>query len=66
MSLRPSTVRAIERDLRQFGHDLAQRYPEIGALAQLTRAHLEAYKQHLARDPRPSGRHWPSPASRTS
>jgi integrase/recombinase XerD len=55
LSLRPSTVRAVERDLRQFGHYLAQRHPEIGTLAQLTRAHIEAYKQHLAGDPRPSG-----------
>ncbi len=55
LSLRPSTVRAIERDLRQFGHWLAERHPEVASLAQLTRAHLEAYKQHLSGAARPSG-----------
>jgi integrase/recombinase XerD len=55
LSLRPSTVRAIERDLRQFGHWLAQHAPEVRTLVQLTRAHLEAYKRHLGGDPRPSG-----------
>jgi integrase/recombinase XerD len=55
VSLRPSTVRAVERDLRQFGRWLAQQHPEVDTLAQLTRAHVEAYKRHLACDPRPSG-----------
>jgi integrase/recombinase XerD len=55
VSLRPSTVGAVERDLRQFGRWLAQQHPEVGTLAQLTRAHVEAYKRHLVCDPRPSG-----------
>ena len=55
VSLRPSTVRAVERDLRQFGHWLARHAPEVGTLAQLSRAHIEAYKRHLALDLRPSG-----------
>jgi integrase/recombinase XerD len=65
VSLRPSTVHAVERDLRQFGHWLAQHAPEVGALAQLTRAHVEAYKRHLALDPRPSGPPLAKPSIRT-
>lgn len=46
LSLRPSTVTAIERDLRFFGRWLAGQHPDLTRLAQLTRAHLEAYKTH--------------------
>jgi integrase/recombinase XerD len=51
VSLRPSTTRSIERDLRGFGRFLAQQHPEIQRLAQLTRAHIEAYKARLTRGP---------------
>ncbi|MFI7233556.1 tyrosine-type recombinase/integrase [Nonomuraea angiospora] len=55
LSLRPSTVKAIERDLRQFGHYLADRHPNVTTLTQLNRSHIEDYKRRLACDPRPSG-----------
>jgi integrase/recombinase XerD len=51
VSLRPSTLKSIERDLRGFGHFLAQAHPEIHCLDQLTRAHVEAYKARLQHDP---------------
>ncbi|WP_300008667.1 tyrosine-type recombinase/integrase [Pseudonocardia sp.] len=55
LSLRPSTVTAIERDLRFFGRWLADHHPDIVTLAQLTRCHLEDYKSHLATAPSHSG-----------
>jgi integrase/recombinase XerD len=55
LSLRPSTVTAIERDLRFFGHWLATHHPDVVRLAQLRRAHLEAYKSHLATAPSRTG-----------
>jgi hypothetical protein len=51
VSLRPSTIRCIERDLRGFGHFLARDYPAIQHLDQLTRAHIEAYKTQLLHGP---------------
>jgi integrase len=50
VSLRLSTLKSIERDLRGFGHFLAQNHPEIHQLNQLTRVHIEAYKARLAFD----------------
>ena len=55
LSLRPSTVTAIERDLRFFGRWLATHHPDVAQLAQLHRVHLEAYKTHLATAPSRTG-----------
>jgi integrase len=57
VSLRPSTLKSIERDLRGFGHFLAQKYPEIHRLNQLTRVHIEGYKACLPFDRRRGERH---------
>jgi hypothetical protein len=57
VSLRPSTIRAIERDLRGFGHFLAQHYPELQHLDQLARAHIGAYKAQLPHGPGNAGHH---------
>jgi integrase/recombinase XerD len=57
VSLRPSTIRSIERDLRGFGHFLARQHPEIQRLDQLTRAHIEAYKAQLTPGPATGERH---------
>jgi integrase len=48
LSLRPSTVRAIERDLREFGTWLAGHDTSVASPADLRRHHLEAYKGWLA------------------
>jgi integrase len=55
-SLRPSTVRSIERDLRGFGCFLAAHHPAVQHPGHLTRAHVEAYKAHLASAPARTGR----------
>ena len=44
VSLRPSTVKAIEHDLREFGTWLADTHPEVGSCADLRREHIEAFK----------------------
>jgi site-specific recombinase XerD len=48
LSLRPSTVQAIERDLREFGTWLAAHHAAVATFAELTRRHIEAYKRWLA------------------
>ena len=55
LSLRPSTVASIERDLRFLGRWLATHHPGIVRLAQLHRTHLEDYKTHLATAPSRTG-----------
>lgn len=52
LSLRPSTVKAIDHDLREFGTWLSGRYPEVAGCADLERHHIEAYKVWLATAPR--------------
>ncbi|MDQ6879725.1 MAG: site-specific integrase [Candidatus Dormibacteraeota bacterium] len=54
LSLRPSTVKCIERDLREFGTWLTRRYPEVASCADLERSHIEAYKSWLVTTPRNS------------
>jgi integrase/recombinase XerD len=54
LSLRPSTVCAIDRDLRQFGTWLAENHPEVASCANLERTHIETYKRWLSTHPRPS------------
>ncbi|MGH8996472.1 MAG: tyrosine-type recombinase/integrase [Acidimicrobiales bacterium] len=54
LSLRPSTVESIERALREFVTFLASFDPEVAAVADIRRRHIEGFKLHLAR--RPSGK----------
>ncbi len=65
-SLRPSTVRSIERDLRAFGRFLAQHHPAVHHPGDLTRAHVEAYKAHLASAPARTGRPLARPTVRNT
>ena len=54
VSLRPSTVKRIEHDLRQFGCWLARNHPEVGTCADLHREHVEVFKTWLSTHPTPS------------
>lgn len=49
-SLRPQSVRAYDQSLRIFGSYLVENYPDVTAIAQLQRPHLESYKRWLAND----------------
>jgi site-specific recombinase XerD len=48
LSLRPSTVKHIEHDLREFGTWLADTHPQVASCAELERHHIEDYKLWLA------------------
>ena len=50
-SLRPSSVLATDRDLRTFGTYLQHAHPDVTAIAQLHRTHLEGYKRWLTDRP---------------
>jgi hypothetical protein len=54
VSLRASTMVRVEGVLREFAGWLAAEAPEVAAVADLRRAHIERYKRHLAG--RPSAR----------
>lgn len=54
LSLRPTTVKHIEHDLRQFGTWLADTHPEVDTCAGLHREHIEAFKTWLSTDLRPA------------
>jgi integrase/recombinase XerD len=54
VSLRPTTVKHIEHDLRQFGTWLANTHPGVGSCAELEREHIEAFKTWLSTHPRPA------------
>ncbi|HVH22755.1 MAG TPA: site-specific integrase [Pseudonocardia sp.] len=54
LSLRPATMVRIEGVLREFAGWIAVHAPDVGAVADLRRPHIEAYKLHLAA--RPSAR----------
>ena len=49
-SLRPLSVRANDVGLRIFGTYITNTYPDVTAVAQLERIHLESYKRWLAAD----------------
>ena len=63
LSLRPSTVKHIEADLREFGTWLAQSHPHVASCADLERSHIEAYKAWVATK---HGRYTGKPLSRIS
>jgi site-specific recombinase XerD len=48
VSLRPSTVVGIEAVLREFACFLSRQAPEVTSVADIRRAHIEAYKSHLS------------------
>jgi integrase/recombinase XerD len=54
VSLRPSTVKSIEHDLRQFGTWLVHTYPDVASCVDLERTHIEAFKRWLSTHPTPS------------
>jgi integrase/recombinase XerD len=54
LSLRPSTVKCIERDLREFGSWLTLGYPAVASCADLERHHIEGFKTWLVTTPRKS------------
>ncbi len=50
-SLRPATMVRVEAVLREFAGWLTTQAPEVAALRDLRRAHIERYKRHLAQRP---------------
>ena len=62
LSLRPGSIVHIERVLREFALWLAAHAPEVGAVSDLRRCHIERYKRYLAERPNSRGRR---PAKRT-
>jgi len=62
LSLRPGSIVHIERVLREFALWLAVYAPEIAAVSDLRRCHIERYKRHLAERLNSRGRR---PAKRT-
>jgi hypothetical protein len=51
LSLRPATMVRVEAVLREFAGWLTAQAPEVGAVGDLRRAHIERYKRHLADRP---------------
>jgi integrase len=56
LSLRPSSMFHIERVLREFALWLTAHAPEVTAVVDLRRAHIERYKRYLAEKPNARGR----------
>jgi site-specific recombinase XerD len=63
LSLRPSTVKHIEHDLREFGTWLGQQHRDVGSCADLTRSHIEDYKSWVGAK---HGRYTGKPLNRVS
>jgi integrase/recombinase XerD len=55
LSLRPASMRHVERVLREFALWVAAEAPAVKAVADLGRAHIERYKRHLAERPNSRG-----------
>jgi integrase len=51
LSLRPATMVRVEAVLREFASWLTAEAPEVTAVADLNRSHIERYKRHLAERP---------------
>jgi integrase len=54
LSLRPSSIKHIEHDLREFGTWLTLRHADVASCADLDRHHIEVYKTWLVTTPRNS------------
>ncbi len=63
LSLRPSTVKHIEHDLREFGTWVGQAHPEIKNCVELNRGHIEDYKTWVGAK---HGRYTGKPLNRVS
>ena len=55
VTLRPNSMPHIERTLREFALWLRDQAPEVTAVHDLRRAHIERYKRHLAQKPNRRG-----------
>ena len=51
VTLRPNSMPHIERALREFALWLRDQAPEVEAVRDLRRAHIERYKRHVAQKP---------------
>ena len=51
VTLRPNSMPHIERTLREFALWLRDQAPEVTAVRELKRAHIERYKRHVAQKP---------------
>jgi integrase len=51
LSLRPATMVRVEAVVREFASWLTTQAPEVAAVADLRRTHIERYKRHLAERP---------------
>jgi hypothetical protein len=51
LSLRPATMVRVEAVLREFASWLTTQAPEVAAVRDLRRAHIERFKRHLAERP---------------
>jgi len=56
LSLRPASVVSADRMLRRFAGFLTGNYPEIDALVDVERRHIEAFKRYLPTRPGKNGR----------
>jgi site-specific recombinase XerD len=55
VTLRPNSMPHIERTLREFALWLQDHAPEVTAVRDLRRVHIERYKRHVAQKPNPRG-----------
>jgi site-specific recombinase XerD len=55
VTLRANSMPHIERTLREFALWLRDHAPEVTAVRDLRRAHIERYKRHVAQKPNPRG-----------
>ncbi len=56
LSLRPASVTSADGMLRRFGGYLTANHPEVGALVDVERRHIEAFKRYLPTRPGRNGR----------
>ena len=63
VSLRPGSVETIDTTLRLFGRFIADNYPEVTAVAELGRVHIEAFKPWLVARPGRKGQEHLTPTT---
>ncbi len=66
VTLRPGSMPHIERTLREFALWLRAQAPEVTAVRDLRRAHIEHYKRHVAQKPNLAAGDCPSARSRVN